>query len=166
MQEFAEYSLLDESMAADLDLQESAAVGHKMTSHDAFLFVAPLPAAVLQRTDHRQNMWSAESRVIWVRIVASCQLYWMRSITECLATQAMKKAGMRVTNPCMTLKTYHEHCSEDRSTWMANPLQEKDGSKFRDYGQDVCRASPRAPFSVLMSPCAARELRCPPRCNF
>jgi hypothetical protein len=36
-----------------------------MTSHDSFFFQAPVPAGVLANTNHKQNMWSGESRVIW-----------------------------------------------------------------------------------------------------
>uniref|UniRef100_A0A7S1NX27 Uncharacterized protein n=1 Tax=Eutreptiella gymnastica TaxID=73025 RepID=A0A7S1NX27_9EUGL len=63
-------------------------------SHDAFAFIAPLPAALTTPLHFRQNLWGAENRVIY----------------------ELKAAGLVVLNPCKSIITTHHHCSRKRST--------------------------------------------------
>lgn len=58
-------------------------------SHDAWLFKAPLPVAFLDAVDFYPNLPGAENVVI----------------------HELRKAQLRIANPCISLVLYHNHCS-------------------------------------------------------
>jgi len=65
-----------------------------MSSHDAFLFAAPVPQALLDRLDFPQNSWHAENVLI----------------TE------LRRVGLDVRNPCETFQLLHHHWTNVRPT--------------------------------------------------
>lgn len=61
----------------------------RAASHDAFAFVAPLDGAVIARLGAlRVNEFGAENVVVW----------------------ALRRAGLRVVNPCANVHAFHQHC--------------------------------------------------------
>ncbi len=68
------------------------------------------------------------------------------SVQDAAGTWA--SGGVRCRLPDGATQTYHEHCSEDRSTWMAGHNKEKHNPLYREYGADV-----RVAFAVQKSTC-------------
>jgi len=81
-----------------------------LTSHDSFVTVPPVSFGVIHATRFKQNIPSAENRVV----------------------NAFRDAGYEVVNPCFSLKTWHEHCSEVRK-WG------KPGKDWKPVKNGVCR---------------------------
>ena len=57
-------------------------------SHDAFMFVSPVPDSLVKSLDFLPNLPGAENVVV----------------------HEMRHAGMRVFNPCFSLRLFHRHC--------------------------------------------------------
>lgn len=81
------------------DFVKDRNIKNYLTSHDAFVFLAPTHlerdspfATMASNVRFEQNVMTAENRVI----------------------QAFRNAGYKVINPCFSLKTWHEHCTDIR----------------------------------------------------
>lgn len=81
-------------------------------SHDSFWFVPPLSTSLVERLDHRQNIWGAEHVVI----------------------NALLADGRRVLNPSRSVRTYHEHQSALRP-WRREADGERKIAKPTDHVQ-------------------------------
>lgn len=81
-------------------------------SHDSFWFIPPLSAAVVQKVNHRQNVWGSEHVVI-------C---------------ALLDDGRRVLNPSRSVRTYHEHASALRP-WRHDTDGERKIAKPTDHAR-------------------------------
>eukprot|EP00992_Anisonema_acinus_P013630 TRINITY_DN883_c0_g1_i1.p1 TRINITY_DN883_c0_g1~~TRINITY_DN883_c0_g1_i1.p1 ORF type:complete len:395 (-),score=42.83 TRINITY_DN883_c0_g1_i1:64-1248(-) len=89
-------------------------------SHDAFVFISPLPLSVLDATDFRQNLWGAENRLIF----------------------ELRAAGLLLFNPCKSVLTRHAHCSRKRSTPQER-INRAGGGRYDDFYKSGFVASTR-----------------------
>ena len=64
-----------------------------MGSHDSFIFVPPLPRPLISRCNFQLGQVGMEARLIW----------------------EFEMSGLTVSNPCLSVKTWHHHSSNIRN---------------------------------------------------
>ncbi|KAL3896859.1 MAG: hypothetical protein SGCHY_003804 [Lobulomycetales sp.] len=72
-------------------------------SHDAFVFIPPVPKILAPRTQFEMGSWGMESRLLW----------------------EFEQVGIYGRNPCKDIKIWHSHKSQYKSSWM--PEVNKEG---------------------------------------
>ncbi|KAJ3213750.1 hypothetical protein HK099_007197 [Clydaea vesicula] len=96
-------------------------------SHDAIVFIPPLPKRLVERCNFELGSWGIENRLLW----------------------EFERFGIKGRNPCEDIKIWHSHSSQYKSSWM--PQINTDGrssvafpdklvSKFKsDFPWDLAR---------------------------
>jgi hypothetical protein len=96
-------------------------------SHDAVVFISPLPEALVERCQFALGSWGIESRLLW----------------------EFEQFGMIGRNPCFDIRSWHVHFNGTKGTWM--PEVNEDGmssiafpdhlisSRKPDYPWDITR---------------------------
>lgn len=65
-------------------------------SHDAIIFISPLPRKLIQRTRFELGTWGIENRILY----------------------EFESMGMKGRNPCKSIKSWHVHVNGSKSSWM------------------------------------------------
>ncbi|KAJ3067801.1 putative ATP-dependent RNA helicase ddx49, partial [Quaeritorhiza haematococci] len=84
------------------DAEASSSIGTQCNtkafigSHDAIVFIPPLPQPLIPKTQFELGSWGIENRLLW----------------------EFEQFGIRGRNPCFDIRSYHVHSTHFKASWM------------------------------------------------
>ena len=92
-------------------------------SHDVFIFVPPIDPSIVRNFDFRQNTW-------YYRYIILLKTYIGFRGAENYIIEALRYGGMTVENPCLDLRAYHAHCSNERKNTARRISPPEEGTRI------------------------------------